>query len=37
MSYNSRDLENNYFKRLSGVFYLENGTIKGDIVSFDRE
>ncbi|MGS4347127.1 AVAST type 2 anti-phage system protein Avs2 [Myroides odoratus] len=37
MSYNSRDLNNNHFKELSGVFYIENDIVKGDIISFDRE
>jgi hypothetical protein len=36
MSFNSNSI-NNYFKELSGVYSIENGEIKGNIISFKRE
>lgn len=36
MSYNSNSI-NNYFKELSGVYFIENGEIKGNMISFKRE
>ncbi|OOV29083.1 hypothetical protein BXU11_03925 [Flavobacterium sp. LM5] len=35
-SYNSRS-NNNYYKELSGVYSIENGEIKGKMVSFERD
>jgi len=37
VSFCSGDRENNHFKELSGVFYIENNAIQGDIISFDRK
>lgn len=36
MSYNSNSI-NNYFKQLSGVYFIENGEIKGNMISFKME
>ncbi len=36
MSYNSRK-DYNYFKELSGVYFIEKGEIKGNMISFKRE
>lgn len=36
MSYNARR-DYNYFKELSGVYFIENGEIKGTMISFERE
>jgi hypothetical protein len=35
-SYNSRS-HNNYYKELSGVYSIENGEIKGKMISFERD
>lgn len=36
MSYNSNRVTN-YFKELSGVYFIEKGEIKGNMISFKRE
>lgn len=35
-SYNSRS-HNNYYKELSGIYSIENGEIKGKMISFERD
>lgn len=37
LSFESNDWNNNYWKKLSGVFYLNNKEVVGNIISFDRD
>tara|TARA_R110001583_G_scaffold192614_1_gene359327 strand:- start:35330 stop:40033 length:4704 start_codon:yes stop_codon:yes gene_type:complete len=37
LSFKSNDYENNYWKYLSGIYYLAGDEVKGDICSFNRD
>lgn len=37
LSYKSNDYDNNYWKYLSGIYYLAGDEVKGEICSFNRD